>query len=78
MKTNIKSKSKNQKSLKGGSECLHGIKQFSSTCYSNSVFNAFLIGTIARKILYKQYNDYLLEEIINNNTNKEEIGVAHV
>lgn len=39
---------------------LQGLKQFKSSCYFNSVFNAFLLGSMGRKMLYNAYLDYKL------------------
>jgi hypothetical protein len=49
---------------------LKGIKQFKGTCYFNSVFNAFLLGSLGRKILYNSYLTYQVF-IINNNKQNE-------
>ena len=44
---------------------LHGLQQFKGTCYFNSVFNAFLLGTIGRKLLYNAYLKYKLYIVRN-------------
>lgn len=45
---------------------MHGIKQFKGSCYFNSVFNAFLLGSIGRKLLYNAYLEFKMY-LINNN-----------